>query len=58
MFKVLFSDNWDAHDDTRYVIAEGFFSRADTMAFVAESKHTDSLNGEDNRWTYHVIRAV
>lgn len=56
MYTIKFTDNWDAHDDFAYRIGVGYESVAEAEEAIAYFKREDAKNGEENRWTYIIIK--
>lgn len=56
-YNVYFSDNWDSYDDDKYLLAEDFQSKEEAEQYITCCKKFDKVNGEENRWTYHIIPA-
>lgn len=56
MYTIKFTDNWDAHDDFAYTIGTGYETIKEAEEAVADFKHEDAKNGEENRWTYSIVK--
>lgn len=56
MYTIKFTDNWDAHDDFAYRIGVGYESVAEAEEAIVDMKKQDKLNGEENRWTYIIVK--
>lgn len=57
MYKVMFKDNWDKHDDNWYDLTMADIpTMAECEIIIAEDKKSAKWNGEENRWSYTIVK--
>ena len=56
MYTVKIIDNWATNDDYAYLYGYGYTTIAEAEDAIAFFKREDIKNGEENRWTYIIIK--
>lgn len=56
MYKIMFKDNWDSHDDGWYDLTDYDFTLTGAQSYIDLHHELDRANGEENRWSYTMVK--